>query len=183
MVLGSVVVNLVDGDGGVGDSRLDGLLLNDRLDHLVNVVVTVLASNDGSLGVGVCGLTLSGGVSELGSLLLKLLLDSGGVAMVVLAVLHGGSAVGVLLGQNLAVLDGLDGGVVVVLVNLTVDGTSDVLVVSLVDSLVGDSGGNGLVDGSVVLAGLGHEVGNGSLSLVHCEGGLRVDVVGVVCGD
>ena len=34
MVLGLVMVNLVDGDGGVYDGRLNGLLLNDGLDGL-----------------------------------------------------------------------------------------------------------------------------------------------------
>ena len=47
--------------------------------------------------------------------------------------------------------------------------TSDVLMVSLVDGLLGDSRGDGLVDGGVVLAGAVHEVGNSSLCLVHGE--------------
>lgn len=38
MVLGSVVVNLVDWHGGVGDVWLDDLLVNDRLDGLVDVL-------------------------------------------------------------------------------------------------------------------------------------------------
>jgi hypothetical protein len=36
VVLGLVVMNLVDGDGGVDDGWLDGLLLDDGLNGLVN---------------------------------------------------------------------------------------------------------------------------------------------------
>jgi len=43
VVLSSVVVNLMDGHGGVNDVRLNGLLLNHRLDSLVHVVVYMLA--------------------------------------------------------------------------------------------------------------------------------------------
>lgn len=123
VVLSLVVVNLVDGDSGVDDAGLDNILLDNWLDDLVDMVVAVLTSDDGSLGVSVCSLALLAGALELGSLLVKLRLDGSGVAVVVLAVLDRGGPVGVLLGQNLTVLDGLDGRVVVVLVNLTVDGT------------------------------------------------------------
>jgi hypothetical protein len=36
VVLRLLVVDLVDGDGGVHDARLDGLLLDDGLDGLVD---------------------------------------------------------------------------------------------------------------------------------------------------
>jgi len=45
VVLGFVVVDFMDGDGGVDDGGLDGLLLDDWLDVLVYVVVDVFASN------------------------------------------------------------------------------------------------------------------------------------------
>jgi len=169
VVLSSIVVNLVNGHSGVLDGGLDGLLLDDRLDDLMDVVMSVLAGNDRGLRVGVCGGAVGGSVLELGGLLLELLLDGRRVTVVVLTVLDGSGTVLVLLGKNLTVLNGLDGGVVVVLVDLTVDGTSHVLVVCLVDSLLCDSRGDGLVDGGVMLASTVHEVRNGSLSLVHCE--------------
>lgn len=38
MVLGFVVVDLMDGDSGVNDRRLDSLLLDDGLDRLLTIV-------------------------------------------------------------------------------------------------------------------------------------------------
>lgn len=55
VVLGLVVVDLVDGLGGVHDVALHRLLLDDGLDLLVHVVVDVLAAERGRLGVGVPG--------------------------------------------------------------------------------------------------------------------------------
>jgi len=54
MVGSLVMVNLMDGDGGVDDVGLDGLLLNNGLDGLVDVVVDVLSANSGgnALAVG-----------------------------------------------------------------------------------------------------------------------------------
>jgi hypothetical protein len=47
MVLGLVLVDFVDGNGGVDDGWLNCLLLDDGLDVLVNVVVYVFACNSG----------------------------------------------------------------------------------------------------------------------------------------
>lgn len=55
VVLGLVVVDLVDRLGRVDNVALDGLLLDDWLDVLVDVVVHMLASERGSLGVSVPG--------------------------------------------------------------------------------------------------------------------------------
>lgn len=49
------VVSFVDGNGRVNNLRSDGVLLDNRLDVLVKVVVDVLALNNGSLGSGVNG--------------------------------------------------------------------------------------------------------------------------------
>lgn len=61
MVLRSVVVDLVDWYGRVNDVRLYGLLLDDRLDSLMHVMVHMLASNGrldgaGSVALDVCTL-------------------------------------------------------------------------------------------------------------------------------
>jgi hypothetical protein len=157
VVLGSVVVNLVDGDGGVDNVRLNGLLVDNGLDGLVDVVVDVLTADGGGNGLGVDSLDLSALVSELGSLGSKALLDLGVVAVLERAVLDGGKVVVVLLGKNLTVLDGLDRGVVVVLVNLLVDGSLDLLVLLELMALVGDSRSDLLVDGGVVVTRLGPE--------------------------
>ena len=157
VVLGGVVVNLVDGNGGVDNVRLDGLLVDDGLDGLVDVVVDVLTADGGCNRLRVHGLDLGALVSKLGSLGSETLLDLGVVAVLERAVLDGGKVVVVLLGEDLAVLDGLDGGMVVVLVNLLVDGGLDLLVLLELMALVGDSRGNLLVDGCVVVAGAGPE--------------------------
>lgn len=157
VVLGGIVVNLVNGDGGVDNVRLDGLLVDNGLDGLVDVVVDVLTADGGCNRLRVHGLDLGALVSKLGSLGSETLLDLGIVAVLERAVLDGGKVVVVLLGENLTVLDGLDGGVVVVLVNLLVDGGLDLLVLLELMALVGDSRGDLLVDGGVVVAGAGPE--------------------------
>ena len=53
------------------------------------------------------------------------------------------------------ILDGLDGGVVVVLVHLLVNGGLHILVLGAVDGLVDDGRGDLLVDGGVVVTRLG----------------------------
>lgn len=134
-------------------------------------VVNVLASNGWSSGSGVLGLADLTGVLELSALSLKAGLHVVIVAVVDLLVLDRSDVVGVLLWQNLTVLDRLDGGVVVVLVHLTVDGSLSLLVLGAGDVLLLDSWGNRLVDGGVVVSRLGHEGVNSLLSLVHCEVG------------
>lgn len=49
------MVSLVDGDGGVHDLGGDGVLLDDGLDMLVEVVVDVFTLDDWCLGGGVDG--------------------------------------------------------------------------------------------------------------------------------
>jgi hypothetical protein len=192
VVLSGIVVNLVDGDGGVDNVGLNRLLVDNGLDGLVDVVVDVLAANRGGNGLSVLGLNLDALVSKLSGLGGETLLDLGVVAVLERAVLDGGKVVVVLLGKNLAVLDGLDRGVVVVLVNLLVDGSLDLLVLLELVGLVDNSGGNLLVDGGVVVTRLGpglksasgmegkgqeriksdgclHEVLNGSLGGFHCD--------------
>ena len=155
VVLGSVVVDLVDGDGGVDNVGLDGLLVDNGLDGLVDVVVDVLTADGGGNRLGVDSLDLGALVSELSGLSGEALLDLGVVAVLERAVLDGGKVVVVLLGENLTVLDGLDRGVVVVLVNLLINGSLDLLVLLELMALVGDSGSDLLVDSGVVVSRLG----------------------------
>lgn len=62
----------------------------------------------------------------------------------------------------------LDRGVVVILVDLLVDGSGNLLVLLRLDGLVRHSRSNGFVDGCVVVTSLTHEVGNGGLGFLHC---------------
>jgi hypothetical protein len=129
--------------------------LDNGLDSLVNVVVNVLASNDGSDGVSVGGVSDHTLVLKLSGLTCETGLDLSLVAVVKLTVLNGDEVVCVLLREDLTVGNGLDGGVVVVLVNLFVNGSQDLLVLGLVDCLVENSGSDTLVDSGVMVTSLG----------------------------
>ena len=150
-------------------------LLDHRLDGLVDVVVLVLASNNGCDVAGGGTLDSLDGVTVLGTLLCKASLNLVVAAVLVAAVLDGDDVVVVLLGEDLTVEHGLLSGVVVVLVNLLVDGGDVLLVLLPLDGLVLDGRGDLLVNSSVVLTRLGHEVLDGGLGRVHCD----VDLFGV----
>lgn len=169
MVLGLIVVDFMDWDGGVDDGRLDGLLLDDWLDGLVDVVVNVLARQGWCSGRSVLSLSDLFGALELSSLSLESLSHVLIVAVVDLAVLSANQVVRVLLRKNLTVLDGLDGGVEVILVDLTVDDLLSFLVLCASDMLIHNGRVDSLVDGGLVLSILGKEVGNCCLRFIHCE--------------
>ena len=169
VVSGLVVVNLVDRNGGVNNVGLNGLLLENRLDGLVDVVVDVLTADSSSGALAVCGGIYTTLILEASLLVDKVPLSSVVVTVVELAVLNGTKLSSVLLGENLTVLDGLDCAVVVVLVNLLVNSGLNLLMNVRLDNLVLNSRSNSLVDSGVVVSRLGHEVGDSCLSLVHCE--------------
>lgn len=177
VVLGLVVVDFVDGDGGVDDVRFNRLLLHNRLDGLVDVVVDVFTGDDGLHGSSVLAFHADGLVAEFGGLGGEVVLVLLVVIVLDLAVLDGDDLVVVGLGELLGVVDGLDRGVIVVLVDFLVDGGGDVLVLGLVDGFVGHGGSDGLVDGGVVVTGLVQE------GLDLFLGGVHVYLFGsVVCG-
>ena len=107
-------------------------------------------------------------VLELGLLLNKVALGSVVVAVVELAVLDGAELSSVLFREDLTILDGLNGTVVVVLVYLLIDRGLNLLMRVGLDNLMLYSRSNSLVDGCVVVSRLGHEVLNGGLGRVHC---------------
>jgi len=180
VVLGRLVVSLVDGNGGVDHGRLDGLTLNHGLDGLVDVVVVVLAHGSRSSALGVYSWRYDSLVLELGLLLSNSTASTFIVTLVDLAVLYTSDLVLVLLREDLVVLDWLDSVVVVVVVNLTVDGRVDVLVVCLGNILMSHGGVNGLVDLGVVVTRAGHEVLDGFLGLLH-DGQLGLYLVKAGC--
>lgn len=114
------------------------------------------------------GVSLHSRVLELSTLSLEASLDVRVITVFEFAVLDGSHVVVVLLWELLGIVDWLDCGVVVVLVDLPVNGSSDILVTVLIDGLVGNCWGSSLVDGGVVVAGLGHEALNCVLSGIHC---------------
>lgn len=169
VVLSSVVVNFVNRHSGVYDVRLNGLLVDNRLDCLMNVVMDVLALNGRCHGFGLPSRSNVPFVLKLS----RLLLQTGSyitlVAVVVLFVLDTGKIMRVLLWQNLAIVHGLNGSVIVVLVNLLVDCGCDVLVSCGVDGFACYSRSNFLVNSGVMVTSFGHEVTDGGLSFLHCD--------------
>lgn len=163
---------LVDGDGGVGDDGTDDLALNDGLDGLVDVVVMVLADDGFSAFDDACrGEDFAGGF-ELRALSLKRTLNFTVLAVLVLLDGDGDSTVVVLLGQHLLVNDRLDASLVMVLVDLLIDGGDDTLAVLLDDTLLGDGGLHDLANLGIRVAVIADELLNDFL------GGLHFDVCG-----
>jgi len=169
VMLGLVLVDFMDGDGGVNDGWLNSLLLDDRLDVLVDVMVNVLTSNRWCSCAGLLGVTDGAGVLELSLLSRETVLDVRIIAVLDIAVLNTCHLVGVLLREHLSVLDGLNRGVVVVLVNLAVYRGGDIFVSGGCDVFLLNGGVDGLVDSGVMLSVLGEEVANCCLCLFHFD--------------
>lgn len=81
--------------------------------------------------------------------------------------------------QSLGVLDGLKDGLVVILVNLLVDGGGHLLMTLRTHMLLGDGRTLILVDDGLVLVVVGHEVRDGLLCLIHDVG---IEMGLVLCG-
>jgi hypothetical protein len=169
VVGGLVVVNLMDRNGSVDNIRLDSLLLNNRLNGLMDVVVDVLTTNGGSLALAVGVSIYNTLILELSLLLNKVALGSVVVAVVKLAVLDSAELSSVLFRENLTILDRLNGAVVVVLVYLLVDRGLHLLMGVRLNDLMLDSRSNSLVDSCVVVPRLGHEISDCCLGLIHCD--------------
>lgn len=170
VVLSTEMVRLMNRDGGVDDLGLDSLLVDDRLDGLMDVVVDVLTRHCRCGSLGVRGIGDDALVLELGSLLCYSPLRLVMVAVVKLAALDGGNIVLVLLGKNFPVLNGLYGMVVVILVNLLLDSGVDFFVLRGLHSLVHDGRLHLFVNSGVVVTGLVQKPADCFLSLVHCDG-------------
>lgn len=114
----------------------------------------VLASNDRCNGVRLLFLYTTRAL-ELSCFLLKAGLDRFWIAVLEVTLLSTHHLVGVLLWQDLAVLHRLNGGMVVVLMNLTIDDSLSLFVTLLDDVLNDHSWGNFLVDSGIMLTSLG----------------------------
>lgn len=144
-------------------------LLHNGLDRLMHMMVNVLARNLRHGRASVMFLLADRLILELGGFFLQPLLHLALIAMLELAVLDAGEIVVVFLRKHFALLDGLDCCMVVILMDLLVDGCSHIFVLRRLDRLVGDGGLNPFVDGGIMVSGLGHKVRNGGLSFLHCQ--------------
>jgi hypothetical protein len=154
--------------------------------------VNVLTGYSRVGGRGMLHLLDTPGVLELGRLGLQALLDMVWVAVLVVTVLDGNYAVGVLFREHLAVLDNLHRRVVVVLVHLAVDGRLHLIALGpdhllmlhgRLDDLVVRSArvqkrallwGSHLVHGGIMPPIPGEEVGKRFLCLIHVGGKLDI---------
>lgn len=165
-----VMMNLVDRHSSVDNVGLDSLLLDYRLNGLMDMVVNVLTTNGSCRTLTVSGVVYLALILETSLLIDEIALCRVVVSVIKLAVLNSTELSSVLFRKDFAVLDGLDCAVIVVLVYLLVNSSLNLLMDVRFYDLVLDSRSNSLVDGGVVVSRLGHEVGNSCLSLIHCEG-------------
>lgn len=117
----------------------------------MNVVMFVLSGNDRCYGVRFCCGSLSTNVTELSAFLLETSLDGLCVSVTMFTVFNTNHTVLVLLGQNLTVLYWLNRGVVMILVNFTINGSLGLFMTLLDDVLLHDGGSNLLVDCGVMI--------------------------------
>jgi hypothetical protein len=84
-----------------------------------------------------------------------------------LLVLHACHLMAMLLWENFTVLDRLNGGVIVILMHLSVYGCGDVLMSGRLDLFALDSGCLSLIHTGIVMAGTSNELGDGRSSFLH----------------
>jgi hypothetical protein len=159
---------LMDGNNSVNDFWGNGLLVDDWLDSLMDMMMNMLALDSRCSSCGVSGLVGVGGVLKLGSLTLES--EASLIMVVVVELLVDGILhdVVMLLREDFLMLNRLDGGVVVVLVNLTVDSLGELLMTGGLDVLAGNRWADALGDigGVAPLAG---DAGNCGSSFLHLE--------------
>lgn len=117
--------------------------MHNRLDILVHVVVNVLSCDSCAGRLCVSFGTDFAGVLELCPFRFKAFPDMRVIAVLDVSVLYTAHVVGVFFGKDLTIFDGLNGGVVVILMDFTVDGCCYILVSCGSDLFVL----NGWVDG------------------------------------
>ena len=191
MVDGSNSVHLMNWHRGVHSGGLINIFLDDGLDVLMDVVVNVLAGHDRSLGCRVVGLMSYRGIGVLGLILGQRSLQLLVVAVVKRPLFDSQSSSCVLSGTTglvsmliqgdelqfgsrnlrcLLSLDGLDSCLVMMLMDLAVYSSRNLLMLLRVDVLFSNGLANILVDDGLVLAPVGEKVGNCLLSLLHVVG-------------
>jgi len=158
VMLSSIVVNLVDGNGCVDNIRLDCLFLNYWLDGLMDMVMHMLASNSGCHGLAVRCIGHAPLIPELCLLGRELFLSARGISVIELSVLYRFDLGGVLLGKHFAVLHRLDCAVVVILMDLLVYSCVDLFMLMRLDLLMDNAWSYCLVDSGVFMAGLRREL-------------------------
>lgn len=107
VVMCLVVVDLVDWNRRVDDMRLNGLLVDDRLDRLVHMVVDMLSLDTLILAIGLLAIYTGLTVLIFGAFVFEATLEPVGIAVFERTMLNLSSLVMVLLRQHLRVVHGL----------------------------------------------------------------------------
>jgi len=127
VVLRGSVVGLVNWDNGVDNLWLYSLLVDDGLNSLMDMVMNVLTSDGRGSSSRMRCLSYGGSVLELTKFSTHPAVRLGLVIMSEFALNLRQHVMDVLLGENLLVSNGLHSGVVVVLVDLSVDSLNSLL--------------------------------------------------------
>lgn len=120
----------------------------------MDVMMDVLARNDGCNGMALLCAARGTRALELSTFLLQTGLDGSSVAMVHLTVFYRDDVVLVLFGKYFAVLDGLNGCVEMILMNFTINGGLSLFMAMLGHCLLSDSGGNLFMNGGIMVSSL-----------------------------
>lgn len=121
------------------------------------MVMNVFAGNNGRFGLSDTLAAFNARIAELGTLLLETSPNGTLVTMSMVSLLNTTHPVRVLLGQYFAMLDGLDRCVMMVLMDLLINGYLALLDASLVDCFLCDGRGHTFMDGRVMMTSLGPE--------------------------
>lgn len=152
MECGAVLDALVDGDRGVDYGGLDYLALDHGLDNFVYVMVDMFTSNGAGGYLDLLGRKGGGSGLEVEGLLLKLPSNCSLILrMSHLPMLNRQYLSGMSLLSDYLILDRLDTGLIVVLVDLTIDGNGFFDALDGSNDLLGNGRFEDLTDFSIVL--------------------------------
>jgi hypothetical protein len=158
----------VNRSDGVDNLGLDGLLMDNRDDGLMDMVMNVLSCHSGCRSLGVVGFVCRRMVLEVGHFSSEPLLGCRLVVMVELAMFSRKDVVGVLLWKTFLVGKRLYCGVVVMLMHFTVDSLSGFLVAVRLDGFMCHGGDDSFFDCGMV-APIAGEFLNGCFCCIHGE--------------
>lgn len=179
MVLRFLVVNLVHGCSAVHHVGLNRLLINDGLHMLVDVVVDVFTLSSWCLGLSASGRANFASVlcqTKPSLLLRQNTIDPVMISVTELLVLGILVYMSMLLGENLSVLDRLDSGVVMILVDFLVHWSVNLLVLSGLNMLMLNGGFDMLLDLSLVVTIPGEVLEDCGFCCFHVDSVVVVDI-------
>lgn len=159
----------------VTDSRISGEdleIINEQ-----DLLVDMLALNNGRMRLGTTGIINDTLIVHLSLLSPQSSFDTGLITVIKFPVDDLAEIALVLLGKDLPVMDGLLDAVVVILMNLLVHSSVNLLMLRGLDDLLLNGRRDGLVGSGVVVTRLGDEVVDSSLCLVH-DCSIEVEVNG-----